>query len=226
LFIVPAYNEGNTIGSVIADLQSIVPANQILIVNDGSEDHTLRSIREFDVHCIDFPVNLGVSSVLQAGFCFALRHGFSAAIQFDGDGQHLAEQAQCIAQPVTSGQCDIAIGVRDTQKDGSTSLPRQVGGKVLSGFLKVFTGQRFVDPTSGFRAYSDKAIRKFALEFPDEYPEIESIVLAKKYGLTLLEKTVQMRQRQGGRSSITFLGSWYYMFKVILASAVMMLRKY
>lgn len=226
LYIIPALNEEETVGRVIEDLLTVAAPDEILVVNDGSSDDTLAVIQSYPVHCIDFPYNLGVSSVIQAGFKFALRHGHDLAIQFDGDGQHLAAESQKIIDLVRNNGCDIAIGSRQKEVDESSSLPRRLGGAFLSRFLLIFTGQQINDPTSGFRAYSKRAIEVFAKELPDEYPEVESIVLAKKRGLSVEEVTVSMAPRRAGKSSISFIGSWYYMVKTILALFVMMLRKY
>lgn len=226
LFIVPAFNEESNIGEVIRDLMTVAKPAEILIVNDGSEDSTSLEIQQHPVRHIDFCINLGVSSVMQAGFHYAKNHGRNVAVQFDGDGQHIAEQSAKIIDEVCCGQCDIAIGARVEDGEATSSLPRHIGGQVLSRVIRLFTGQTIKDPTSGFRAYSSRAIDRFAKFFPDEYPEVESIILAHKFGFVVKEVPVEMRPRLSGRSSISFLGSLYYMLKVILASAVMMLRKY
>ena len=198
----------------------------VAVRNLQEEDETLDVVRSTSVHCIDFPINLGVASALQSGFRFALRHGFNMVVQFDGDGQHIAGEIVKIAGPVQNGECDIAVGSREQDKEATSSTARRLGSRIISTFLKAFTRQDFKDPTSGFRAYSSEAVERFASDFPDEYPEVESIILAKKYGLTVIEVPVSMRPRMGGQSSISFYGSWYYMIKVFLASVVMMLRKY
>lgn len=226
LFVVPAFNEGENIANVIRDLLTMASPDEILIINDGSTDNTLEVVQSHSVHCIDFTINLGVSAVLLAGFNFALRHGAQMVIQFDGDGQHIADQAEKIAEPIINEECDIAIGARSTEFWSSSSLPRKLGGRLISKVLKFFTGKQFSDPTSGFRAYSLKAISCFSENFPDEYPEVESIILAEKFGLSIKEINVVMGPRLGGHSSITFFGSWYFMVKTLLASIIMTLRKY
>jgi len=226
LFVIPAFNEAANIGPVLDDLLQTVSADHVLVVNDGSEDDTLEAARKFPVSTIDFPFNLGVASALHLGFRFALHHGFSQVVQFDGDGQHLPAEAQRILEPVLNGTCDIAIGCRAEGWEAASSFARRFGSRVLSALLRLLTGRAYRDPTSGFRAYSLEAIRRFARDFPDEYPEVESIVLASKFGLRVAEIPVRMRPRRAGKSSISLLGSVYYMAKVCLASAVIMLRKY
>jgi glycosyltransferase involved in cell wall biosynthesis len=226
LFVLPAFNEADNLGSVLADLAAIAQPDQIVVVNDGSEDDTAAVARSAGVHCLDFAINVGVSSAVRAGFRFAIREGNDIVIQFDADGQHLALEAEKIIEAVTRGDCDVAIGARKSDLEETSTFFRRQGRRLLSAFLLVFTRQYFSDPTSGFRAYSKRAIDLFAVDFPDEYPEVESIVLAKKAGLTIKEIPVAMAPRKAGTSSISFFGSIYYMVKVILASAIMTLRKY
>jgi len=226
LYIVPAYNEGAHIAMVIADLLTVAAPEEILVVSDGSADDTAAVVRRTPVAFLELPFNNGVATVLKAGFGYALRHRFPYAVQFDGDGQHIAAEAEKILAPVRADKCDIAVGYRFGKSRIVSSKARVVGRMLISGFLILLTGQYHADPTSGFRAYSRRAIERFAHDFPDEFPEVESIVLAKKFGLRLHGEPVTMRPRRGGKSSIKFFGSIYYMIKVTLASLIMMLRRY
>ena len=81
------------------------------------------------------------------------------------------------------------------------------------------------DTTSGFRAGNRRAIALFAAAYPHDYPEVEAVIIAHRPGLRIVEVPVQMRERQGGRSSITPVRSVYYMLKVLLAVAMLMLRR-
>ena len=82
------------------------------------------------------------------------------------------------------------------------------------------------DTTSGFQALNRRAIALFARDYPSDYPEVEATVLLVKHRLRLLEVPVTMREREHGSSSITFLRSVYYAFKVTLALLVAMARRY
>ncbi len=94
---------------------------------------------------------------------------------------------------------------------------RRVGITWLSAILKLCTGRHVSDPTSGFRACGRRAIDLFCASYPVDYPEPESIAVAIKSGLSVKEVSVEMRERQGGTSSIGGLSSVYYMIKVSLA---------
>lgn len=225
LFIIPAYNESANIERVLRELYDVAAPDEILVVSDGSNDETAALVRRQPVALLEFPFNLGVASVMQAGFRHALRHEFDYAVQFDGDGQHVPAEAVKLIRVLEEGDCDIVIGYRSGGKRVST-LARHLGGKILSGLLVLLTRQFYRDPTSGFRVFSRQAIAAFAKNFPEEYPEVESIVLARKLGLRIRETPVSMRPRLAGKSSITVLGSAYYMVKVVLASLVIVLRRY
>jgi hypothetical protein len=102
---------------------------------------------------------------------------------------------------------------------------RRLGIGVFRAVLSRVVGQRITDGTSGFRAYSRPAIAFLARNYPHDYPEPESVVTLCRQGFTVREVAVQMRKRQGGRSSITAHRSVYYMAKVLLAILVGASRK-
>jgi hypothetical protein len=81
------------------------------------------------------------------------------------------------------------------------------------------------DPTSGLRATNARGIRLFSDVYPQDYPEVEAVLVAARAGLRIEETSVEMRERQGGRSSIGPLGSIYYMIKVSLAVLMEALRR-
>ena len=87
-------------------------------------------------------------------------------------------------------------------------------------------GQRVTDTTSGFIALDRVGIELFAREYPHDYPEVEATLVALRSGLRLAQVQVEMRERESGASSITFVRSLYYMVKVMLALLVASLRRY
>ena len=132
--------------------------------------------------------------------------------------QHDPAYLDALVREVASG-ADLVIGSRFLEKtDGfQSTFMRRVGITWLSAMLKLCTGRRVSDPTSGFRACGRRAIDLFCASYPVDYPEPESIAVAIKSGLFVKEVSVEMRERQGGTSSIGGLSSVYYMLKVSLA---------
>ena len=88
LIVIPAYNEAENIERVVENLRKVCPDFDFLIVNDGSKDKTADICIENRYSMLNLPVNLGLAGAFQAGIKYAYLHGYDAAIQFDGDGQH------------------------------------------------------------------------------------------------------------------------------------------
>jgi glycosyltransferase involved in cell wall biosynthesis len=175
---------------------------------------------------LDLPCNLGIGGAVQTGFKYADRHGYDVAIQFDADGQHLAGEIEKLLAPLRDGSADVVLGSRFLGLDSFRSTAaRRLGIWVFYKVNSALVGQAITDNTSGFRAYSRRAIAFLADHYPTDYPEPEAVVLLKKHGFSLAEVPVAMQERQGGASSIHGLGSLYYMVKVLLAITMTSLRK-
>lgn len=226
LIIIPAFNEAESISGVIGDLNANLSNADILVVDDGSVDATARIASELGVNVLKLPFNLGIGGAMQAGFLYAHREGYDIAVQFDGDGQHLAREIEKLLQPVVAGNADIALGSRFLgQGDYKPSFSRKVGIRVFSTILSCILGTRVTDTTSGFRAANRRVIEFFSRTYPDDYPEVEALVLLHKAGMTIAEVPVRMRERTSGQSSITAVRSVYYMVKVLLAVFIDLLKK-
>lgn len=220
LVIIPAYNEQSNIVNVLKSVDAASHEYSCLVVNDGSKDDTQAVAESAGIGCvIRLPHNLGIGGAVQTGFKYADYHGYDVAIQFDGDGQHLASEIPKIVAPLESGQLDACIGSRFVESnDGfQSTFMRRLGIKTLMVAAKVLSGATIFDSTSGFRAYNKEAIRFLAAEYPTDYPEPESIILLGKNGFKVGEVPVLMVERQGGESSISGWRSMYYMIKVLLA---------
>jgi glycosyltransferase involved in cell wall biosynthesis len=226
LIIVPAYNEEKSIAAVIQDLRSNSCPGDIVVVNDGSADRTSDIAKESGVQVIDLPYNLGIGGAMQAGFLHAVREGYDAAIQFDGDGQHSAEEIPKILAPYQQGAADLVVGSRFLSEGGFTSsIQRRLGSKILSFVVSTLVGRRITDTTSGFRLYGKKAIAFFSSMYPEDYPEVEAFILAHKKGLRIEEVPAEISARKFGKSSITIPRAVYYMIKVLLAIFVDLMKK-
>ena len=221
LFIVPAYNEEASLPGVVRDLREHFPAAAIAVVNDGSSDHTAAVARALGVILLNLPINLGIGGAMQTGFRFAARGDYRFVVQFDGDGQHRADQVPILLTLLLRNECDAVIGSRFLRPgDYQAPLLRRMGIVVFRTVNSWVIGQAISDNTSGFRAYNRAACAFLAEVYPHDYPEPESVVTLARQGFRLREVPVAMRERQGGRSSITLVRSIYYMCKVLLAIAV------
>ena len=218
LICIPAYNEENNISKTIQDIENYAPKTDYIVINDCSTDHTRKVLRENNANYLDLPINLGIGGGVQTGYRYAMEHGYDIAIQFDGDGQHDARYLKDLIAPIESGRADVVIGSRFIKKEGfqSTGL-RRLGINFLSGLIHILCGVKVRDVTSGMRAVNRRMIEQFAADYAQDYPEPEALLAAGLAGAKIEEVPVQMRERQGGVSSINPVRSVYYMIKVSLA---------
>ncbi len=218
LIIIPAYKEAENIERVVDNIIQNYPQYDYVIINDGSKDNTREICRRRGYCFLDLPINLGIGGAVQTGYKYAERNGYQIAIQIDGDGQHDVSQLAKVIEPLEKGEADIAIGSRFIKKEGfQSSSVRRLGIRFLSGLIRVCTGKKVHDVTSGYRAVNRKFIEIYADSYPSDYPEPEAIVAAVMHKGRIKEIPVIMKERQAGTSSIHAWKSVYYMIKVTLA---------
>jgi hypothetical protein len=225
--IVPALNEEVALAGVIDELRAFDPGLDVVVVDDGSVDRTAAVAAARGARVLRLPFNLGIGGAVQTGFRYAFERGYDIAVRVDGDGQHDPSQLPLVLAPVLRGEADIAIGSRFAGgADGyRSSRPRRVGIRLLAWVVSRIVGQRVTDTTSGFQALNREGIALFARDYPHDYPEVEATVMVFRHRLRLREVPVSMRERGGGRSSITTLRSVYYMVKVLLAIFIGLFRR-
>jgi glycosyltransferase involved in cell wall biosynthesis len=224
--IIPAYNEEHTIGAVVKAVRSLGPGYDVIVINDNSSDKTYEKAGEAGAKVVTLPCNLGIGGAVQTGYKFALSRGYDACIQVDGDGQHPAQEIPRLVEPLFERGYDMVIGSRFVEDTGyQISFMRDLGIRIISFFLRATTGLVVKDPTSGFRALNRKAMRLFAGQYPQDYPEPESLVFAYKRRFKVLEVPIEMKNRMFGTSSITRTRAAYYMGKVLLAMFIDLFKK-
>lgn len=215
LVVIPAYNESKSILSTVADLKNNAPSIDYIVVNDGSKDDTLQILKDNKIPHLDLSINLGIGGAVQMGYKYAIRNNYKTAVQFDGDGQHLASELDKLLKSSQSG-VDLVIGSRFkcSENEFFSTPMRRFGILIIRFVLKICTGQNISDPTSGFRALSGKALVHFSEDYPYDYPEPEVIAISCKLGYKVDEVGVKMQLRKEGESSINHLNSVFYMLKV------------
>lgn len=218
LLIIPAFNEEANIEKVIRNLEKNYPQYDYVVINDGSADHTGEICEKNGYNVINLPINLGIGGAVQTGYRYAKKYGYSIAVQIDGDGQHDVSYVEKVIQPLLIGEADVVIGSRFLEYEGfQSSASRRFGIGVLSSLIRLCTGVKVKDVTSGFRAVNKQFINIYSIDYPSDYPEPEAIITAVMYRGRIREIPVVMRERENGESSINFRKSIYYMIKVTLA---------
>ena len=224
LLIIPSYNEE---GNVLSNYNKILNYNKrikfkydAIVINDGSKDRTEEICRENNIPYISLVQNLGIGGAVQTGYKYALDNEYDIAVQFDGDGQHDISYVKKIIDPIINNEADMIIGSRFIDKSSSvfkSSFARRIGIRLISFFIKLTTGKKVYDTTSGFRAVNKKIIKEFANDYPVEYPEPITTVEIIKKGYRVKEVPVSMNERENGTSSIKTWKNIYYMLNVIIS---------
>lgn len=133
-----------------------------------------------DINHIDLPVNLGLTGAVQTGYKYAYYKGYDAAIQFDGDGQHLPEYIPELVREIEAGN-DIVIGSRFVEEKKHHSM-RMLGSRIITAMIKLTTGIVVNDPTSGMRIINRKLIKDYAFEM-NRKPEPDTLAYQIKKDL-------------------------------------------
>lgn len=214
LLIIPAYNEEENIVRVVGMLESDYPQYDYIIVNDGSKDDTAKICREHGFRFLDLPINLGLAGAFQAGLKYACAHDYDCAVQFDADGQHRPEFIEPMVAALKDS--DIVIASRFVDEPKPRSL-RMFGNNLIEAMLKLTTGVKINDPTSGMRAYNRRMIDILAF-VPDLSPEPDTLAyLIRKEQAKVTEVQAYMDERIAGESYLNLKASAAYMARVTLS---------
>lgn len=214
LIIIPAYNEEGNIERVVKNLIDNYPQFDYVVVNDGSHDRTTEICRRNNFNLLDQPQNLGLAGAFQTGMRYAMKCGYDAAVQFDGDGQHRPEFIKAMADQISDG-ADIVIGSRFVREKKPRTL-RMAGSNILENSIKLTTGMKISDPTSGMRMYNKKIIKILATNI-NMGPEPDTLAYFIRCGADVRETQVKMDDRIAGESYLNLSRSISYMLTMCVS---------
>lgn len=218
LVIVPAYNEQDSIVSVIEEIKAT--GFPFVVIDDGSTDETRNRAISAGARTISLPFNAGVGGSLKCGFQFAVKHGYKAVIQCDADGQHPTDYFNCLVNHAIENKSHLVIGNRFAGAQGTMNVSRF--RKVAMQLLAIGIRKRFQikvsDTTSGFRLISQPLLGQFALKFPEYYlgDTVEALNIAVSHNYVVSELAVPFAQRVSGMSSASKVKSVSNMLKVLM----------
>ena len=220
IIIIPAYNEEQNIGEVIRSILAIVPSGKVLVIDDCSTDNTGNIARHSGASVVRHRINLGYGSSLETGYLYALDNGYDLVVQMDGDGQHLPQEISALLDEESSGEADIIIGSRYAGGEGGyrPTFVRRTGHWFFSVLYTLMTGLKINDPTSGFQCLNRHALEIYTgSRFPDDYPDVDVLLIAHFSGLRIREIPVVMIERTDGVSMHSGLKPLYYIVKMLLS---------
>lgn len=214
LVIIPAYNEEENIERVVTHLSEQYPQYDYVIINDGSKDDTAKICRRNNYEIIDLPVNLGLSGAFQTGMKYAYRNGYDCAVQFDADGQHRPEYIEAMMQKIEEGY-DMVIASRFVEEKKPWAA-RMIGSRLIAGAVRLTTGAKITDPTSGMRMFNRKLIKVLALNI-NFGPEPDTVSYLIRMGAKVTEIQAKMDERIAGESYLNLVNSVKYMARMLIS---------
>ena len=214
LVIVPAFNEEDSIVSVITEIKAT--GFPFVVIDDGSTDETRNRAIAAGARTISLPLNSGVGGSLKCGFQHAVKHGYKAVIQCDADGQHPTQDFESLVNHANSQSSHLVIGSRFAG-DKSTmqiSKPRKLAMKMLSSVAQRANQVEVTDTTSGFRLISQPLLGQFAQRFPGYYlgDTFEALNVAVSNNYSVSQISVPFSNRTQGTSSAS---NMYAISKII-----------
>jgi glycosyltransferase involved in cell wall biosynthesis len=231
LIITPIFNESKALSGLMDRLHEIKLSDikisiDVLFINDGSEDESENILMKKNANYISLVNNLGIGGAMQSGYIFANDNGYEYVVQIDGDGQHPPEKLKQLIISAEKSDEDLIIGSRFISSNSyRASLTRRIGMIYSSWLLKIITGIKIYDTTSGFRLTKRELIQFFAKDYPQHEAGLVSLLMAVKAGFSFKEIPIQINKRTTGKSSINTKRALLYPFKTIVNSINYILRK-
>jgi O-antigen/teichoic acid export membrane protein len=227
LIVVPAWNESQSVAATVREIRAALPLAAVLVVDDGSTDETGSVAAAAGARVLTLPFNLGVGGAMRAGFRYAVRNGYRAAVQVDADGQHDPAGVPALLSALDSA--DLVIGSRFAEPGGyHVHGPRKWAMRLLAVVLSRLARTPLTDVTSGFKAVGGRALPLFAEHYPVEYlgDTVESLVIAVRGGCVIAEVPARMRPRRGGNPSHGPWKSGVYLFRACFALLLALVRRW
>ena len=188
---IPAFNEEENIGKIIAKLKKIT--NEIIICNDNSTDSTKEIAEQMGVIVVNHERNLGYGAAIKTIFLKAREVGADILVTMDGDGQHRIEDLKTITKPILEKQSDIVIGSRFLENE-EKNIPkyRKIGIKAITKLANISLENPITDSQSGFRSYSKKAIEEITPSENGMGISNEILIKASKLRMKILEVPIEV----------------------------------
>lgn len=224
IVIIPALNEEKTIASVIQGIPTQQPGiseTEVIVIDDGSRDHTSQEAQRLGVMIIAHKSTEGVGSAFRDGMREALMRDAEYIVNIDADGQFNPRDIPKLLAPIMEDTAQFVTATRFGPNSYRPAMPaiKIWGNKWVTRIVNTLTGQKFTDVSCGFRAYSRDCALRLTLFGKFTYTQESFIDLALK-GICIKEVPLLIQgEREHGRSRVAS-NLWRYAIK----SATIMFR--
>ena len=204
IVVMPAYNAGKTLCEVFERIPNYAykMVSEIIIVNDGSQDHTERLVSSFlmkkypKIKLINHEMNKGYGAAQKTGYKEALKDGAEAVVLLHSDGQYAPELLLEMTVPIYNG-ADVVGGSRLLGGEMKKNMPliRYYGNRFLTKLENIIFNMNITTYHCGYKAYSRKALEKIPFEkYSDNFWfDSEMMIGAKRNNLQIVEIPIPTR---------------------------------
>lgn len=205
--IIPALNEARTIAQVIRGIPSTfdgVASREVLVINDGSTDHTAAVAQAAGASVVSHVFNRGLGVAFRTGVDEALERGADIIVNMDGDGQFNPQDIPSLILPIQRGAAEFVTATRFASAKLMPDMPRVKywGNRAMTMIINFLTHKNFTDVSCGFRAYSRETALKLVLFGRFTYTQESFIDLAYK-DVRMAEVPLLVRgEREHGKSRV------------------------
>ena len=199
--VIAALDEEESVGAVIDGVPEEACGLRLatLVVDDGSTDATSRVAREHGAYVARLERNCGHGVALRVGYELARRHGARHLLTLDADGQWNPAEIPGVLEPLAAGEADFVIGSRVLGATETDDQFRQAGVHAFAWLVRLLTGVRVTDTSSGFRAMGVE-VPATVRQVQVQYQTSELLIGAIAQGYRIAERPIVMRKRLAGQS--------------------------
>ena len=200
--VIPALNEEESIAGVVRECLVTKIPNEIIVVDNGSNDRTADRAREAGARVVSEPQQ-GYGRACAAGVR-AVSPNSEIILFLDGDGADCPEFILKLVHPIAAGKYDFVIGsrTRGRREPGSMNFQQQFAGRFAGWLMAILYGARYTDMCP-FRSIRRDALEKLAMKEQTYGWNLEMQMKAARSGLRILEVPVNHRCRTGGVSKVS-----------------------
>ena len=170
-FVIPALNEGESIGTVVRQLVDEFPDAEILVVNDGSDDNTKDEAIKAGALVYSHPYRMGNGASVKDGIRYC---SGEIIVMMDADGQHKPDDAKRLLQQIE--KYNMVVGARTKKSD--TVWYRDIANIVYNRLASFMTDFKVEDLTSGFRVFRKSEVSKYLYLFPNGFSYPTTVTMA------------------------------------------------
>jgi glycosyltransferase involved in cell wall biosynthesis len=227
---IPAYNEEASIAEVIKSIPRKIEGIdkvEVMVLSDGSTDKTMKVARKAGAdHVLENPHNMGLAKTFSNLMQYAYEAGADYVVNTDADNQYDQSEIPKLVKPLTKDGADMVLGNRQVSTLGHMPLSKKIGNIIGSWTIRMLSGTKVIDASTGFRGYSRRFLKSLHLFSSHTYTH-ETIVFAANHGMKVVEVPIIFRVRTNGQSRL--IGNiWTHIQKsgLVIMRSVLMYNAY